>query len=214
MALKAVKVFILCVIVPALLALPAFAQDFGTLVANAATLNQQWVSQTDAALQATTLASVQSQAATAIASGKQVQALLNEALPLAPDNASRSRIQGLQAHVNAGLQDGQRAAQETSFDAARGDVNAMRGEAAEAFNELAPFATQQPTKTTPPTTATTLPQTGGVPIELPMLVGACVLVCGYVLRTWREASSEDQLLDRRVRPLTIAARRDTRTDSR
>lgn len=206
MVLKALKILVLCLVVPALLALPAFAQDFGTLVANAATLNQRWVSQADVALQATTLAGVQSQAASAVATGKQVQALLNEALPLAPDNASRSRIQGLLAHVNAGLQDGQRAAQETTLDVARGDVNAMRGEAAEALNELAPFASQQPT------TTTTLPQTGGVPIELPIVVGACMLVFGFVLRIWRETSVEDRLLDRRVRLVTIAARRASRAD--
>ncbi|HLH73131.1 MAG TPA: hypothetical protein VKX96_07590 [Chloroflexota bacterium] len=167
MVLKALKVVILCLVVPALLAMPVFAQSFSSLVAQAAVLNQQWVNQLDTALNATTLSGVQAGATTAIATGKQIQALLNEALPLAPDDASRSRISGLLAHVNAALQDGQQAVQATNFDTARGDVNAMHGEAAEALNEF-------------PTTM--LPQSGGVPLKLPLLVGAWALFFGYSMR--------------------------------
>ena len=158
----------------------AFAQDFGSLVASAASANQQWVTQIDTALSATSLAAIQSQAAVATATGEQVQTLLTQALAVAPNDAARSRVQGVLNHVTAAVNAGKAVVQATDVNTARSQVNAMRGEAVEAASELVPFASSvAPTPTGP---ATTLPKTGGFSF-ISLIVGALgILIAGLGFR--------------------------------
>ncbi len=184
---KALTVTVLGLLIQALMIGAAFAQDFSSLVAQATSANRTWVSQIDQALQATDLATLQSDAGTALATGQQVQTLLQAALPLAPDDASRSRVQAVLTHVNAAIQSGQRVAQARDFDTARSELNAERGEAQEALSELAPFAPQvAPTATTAhavsaPTPAA-LPITGGMPAGAIVLGGLATILAGVALR--------------------------------
>ncbi len=161
----------------------AFAQDFRSLVSQAAATNQTWVSQIDQALQATDLATLQAGAATALATGQRVQSLLQAALPLAPDDASRSRVQGVLAHVTAALQSGQQVAQARDFDTARSELNAERGEAQEALSELAPLFPPSPTAAPAATpTPAALPTTGGMPASAVILGGLATILAGFTLR--------------------------------
>ncbi|HEX5418213.1 MAG TPA: LPXTG cell wall anchor domain-containing protein [Chloroflexota bacterium] len=177
------------------------AQDFSSLIQQAATANQQWLTALDTAGQATDLATLKSDAATALALGKQTQSLLQQALPLAPDDAARSRVSGLLAHVNNAVTAGDRIANETTLSAAQSDLNAERAEANEAMSELKPFAqptaptqtapttsstTPSTTTTTSPTTTstapTTLPTTGGTPWTAVVALGLATMLAGAGLR--------------------------------
>ncbi len=159
----------------------AAGQDFASLVSQAGSLNQQWLNQIDTASKATDAASAQAESATAVATGKQVQALLQQALTIAPDDASRSRVQGLLGHVNAALQDVQGVSTANDLSTIQSALNAERGEVNEALNEIVPFAGTQPATTAsaaPSTTAAsapTLPATGGMPVGL-VLAGAALLI--------------------------------------
>jgi hypothetical protein len=148
MKLRKVMMTAALLVLPLLMAGTALAQDFGSLVSAASSANSQFVQQTDSALQATDLTTLQAGARTAVATGKQVQSDLQTALSIAPDDASRSRVQGVLTHITAAVSSGQSALQASDFSTARGAVDAMRGEAQEALTEVAPSA-GQPTTTSP-----------------------------------------------------------------
>ncbi len=149
----------------------ASAQDFNSLVASAAAANNLWVTQIATAAQSTTLAQLQAANTTALATGQREQSLLRSALAIAPDDASRSRVQGVLNHVTAAIMSAQQKSQATTLDVAQSFLNAERGEAVEAQSEIVPFA---------PTTQ--LPVTGGPPVEMPLLLGAVAILGGLVLR--------------------------------
>ena len=186
MARKLIAIAFLAVLIQALSIGAAFAQDFSSLVSQASTANQLWVNQIDQTLQATDIATLHARASTALATGQQVQSLLRAALPLAPDDASRSRVEALLTHVSAAVQAGQQAVAATDFDMARSQINAERGEAQEALNELAPFAPQATPTTTPsiatPVPAATLPVTGGLPVGPVVALGLLATLAGASLR--------------------------------
>jgi phage gp29-like protein len=187
MVRKLLTVAILGLLIQGLVIGSAFAQDFGSLISQATSANRLWVSQIDQALQATDLATLQARAATALTTGQQVQSLLQSALALAPDDASRSRVQAVLTHVAAAIQSGRQVAQATDFDTARSRLDAERGEAQEALNELAPFAPQvTPTPAVTPVTVTpvpaALPTTGGVPVGPVVLGGLATLLAGLGIR--------------------------------
>ncbi len=140
MTLRTLKITAVVLLFQALTIVPALAQDFNSLMSSAASTNQQFLDQTNRALEATDLATLQARTRTAVATGQQLESLLRAALAAAPDDASRSRAQGALTHITAAVQSGQAALQATDFGSARGFVDAMRGEAMEALSELAPFA--------------------------------------------------------------------------
>lgn len=187
MVRKLLTVAILGLLIQGLVIGSAFAQDFGSLISQATIANRLWVSQIDQALQATDLATLQTRAATAQTTGQQVQTLLQSALPLAPDDASRSRVQAVLTHVSAALQSGQQVAQATDFNTARSRLDAERGEAQEALNELAPLAPQvTPTPAVTPVTVTpvptALPTTGGIPVGPVVLGSLATILAGFGIR--------------------------------
>lgn len=161
MMLKTLKVTVIALLFQMLMVGPALAQDLDSLVASALSANRQLVAQTNLALEAEDLATLQARTAAAVATGQQVESLLRSALALAPDDASRSRIEGVLTHIRAAIQSGQTALEATEFDPARAAVDAMRGEAEEALVELAQFA-EQPVAPQAPAPAQ-LPEAGEVP---------------------------------------------------
>ncbi len=161
----------------------ALGQDFAGLVSAAATANRQWVDQITAVGQATNLTGLQSANAAALASGQRVQSLLQQALPLASDDASRSRLQGVLQHVTAAVAAACRAQAATTFDQARSALDAERGEAVEASSELAPFAQGLPSTTTSAAPVpTTLPRTGSISVALVGGIGLLGVLAGATLR--------------------------------
>ena len=182
MVRKLVTIAIVGLLLQVLMIGSAFAQDFDSLVSQANSANKLWVSQIDQALQATDLASLRAGASTALATGERVQSLLQTALSLAPDNASRSRVQALLTHVTAAVQAGRLATQASDFDVARSQVNAERGEAQEALNELAPFAGQATPAPVATVTPAALPVTGGMPLAPIVVGGVLAVLTGLTLR--------------------------------
>lgn len=185
--LKTLKMTAVVLLFQALMAVPVLAQDFDSLVSSAASATQQFVDQTNLALEATDLSTLQARTRTAVATGQQVESLLQSALSLAPDDASRSRVEGVLTHITAAIASGQDALQATDFDVARAAVDAMRGEAEEALAELAPFARVAPPAA--PRVPEQLPQAGdadSVPwtegSAAAALAGAAAILAGLGLR--------------------------------
>lgn len=181
-------------IVGALVGAPvAAAQDFDSVMAQAAATNQQYVDQVQSALSADDLATLKARARAAIATGDRLIALLETAESVAPDDAGRSRAEGLLDHVRAAQAAGDRALAADSLDEARSALDAMRGEAVEALSEILPFRAQvspslpQPTQPAP----TALPAAGGPfgATELAMagIVGLLLVSVGFGLRQARLA---------------------------
>src|SRR5262249_34468384 len=126
----------------------AQAQDFGSLVSQAVAANQQLVDHINAATRAPDLATLRADISLGVASARATQALLQEARAVAPDDAARSRAQGVLTHIAASLGAATQASRATTLGVARSRVDAARGEAVEALRELPPA---------------TLPATGGPP---------------------------------------------------
>ena len=186
---RMLKGLIVAFVLQALVIGAALAQDFASFVTQASQANQEWVDQIGLALEATDLDTLQARTATAVATGEQVESLLRAALPLAPDDASRSRVEGVLTHVVAALEAGRDALAATEFDMARSSVDAMRGEALEALLELAPFAAAQPVPTPGAVVATPMPQpvaelprAGDTPVAPVAMAGLLTILAGIGMR--------------------------------
>src|SRR5262249_44592097 len=81
----------------------ARAPDFGSLVSQAVAANRQLVDHSAAATRAPDLATLRADITLGVASARATRALLQEARALAPDDAARSRAQGVLAHIAASL---------------------------------------------------------------------------------------------------------------
>ena len=154
----------------------AQAQDFDSLVNQAVAANRQLVDHIAAATRAPDLAALRADITLGVTSAKATQSLLQEALAVAPDDAARSRAQGVLTHIAASLSSATQASQATTLDVARSRVDAARGEAVEALDELVPIDA-------PPT----LPATGGPPTGLLASFGLVALALGLRLRRARFA---------------------------
>jgi hypothetical protein len=154
--------------------------DFPTLVRSALAGNQQLVGQVRPALPTGDLGALKTQSGSALGTAEQVQSLLSQALVLAPDDASRSRVEGLVRHINGAVDPLRMAAQEPSVDGTLGRLNQARGEAEEALSEFVTFANQLPA---PQPEA--LPKTGGLGgLELAVVsaLGLALSLGGRALR--------------------------------
>jgi hypothetical protein len=175
---KALRVVGAVLAMQALVLSTAQAQDFDSLVNQAVAANRQLVDHISAATQAADLATLHADITLGVGSAKAAQALLQQALAVAPNDAARSRAQGVLTHITASLDSATQASRATTLDVARSQVDAARGEAVEALNELVPFAA-------PPAT---LPVTGGPPVGLLAGVGLVALTLGLGLRRARFTS--------------------------
>lgn len=109
--------------------------------------NEELVSQIGQGLPATDLSTLSDQAGTALSVGTDLEQQLSDLLPIAPDDAARSRISGVLTHIQASVGSLQLAQMETSVDSARARFDQARGEAQEALSELQPFVVSLPSVT-------------------------------------------------------------------
>jgi|GEM_PF-5413394 len=140
------------------------------------TTGEAALQQVDLAIKATDLAAAKAALGGAISSLEEQQSVLQNALTAATTDAERSRAQGLLNHVNAALASAQTGLQASDLSAAQSAANAARGEINEALNEIPaqPSVAQQ--------APTTLPKTGGFPIEVLWVAGLATLMTGAAMR--------------------------------
>jgi hypothetical protein len=132
-----------CLVVAPFSASAAHAQevtpDFATQMQTTLPSNEQLVGQIGAALPADDLIVISDEAGLTTGVGEDLVDQLTFALALAPDDASRSRIEGVLTHTQAALASLRLAQAGTTLDSARASLDAARGEAEEALSELRPF---------------------------------------------------------------------------
>jgi LPXTG-motif cell wall-anchored protein len=158
----------------------ADAQDLATLLNQAVAAGDEMIGFIQAGLATTDIAAARAQARLAMAAGDRWQALLGEALTLAPDDASRSRIEGVLVHVRDASRSANLAV--TGPDAeVMSRLDAARGEAEEAQAELRPFAPS----ISPIAPPAVLPRTGEISAWFLSAVGAALFAIGLGLRRLR-----------------------------
>lgn len=154
----------------------AFGATLTTEIQAALTATQQMVNTTLQAGQATNLATARSLAQSAVASGQTAVTHLQTALPLATDDATRSRISALITHLQAAIAAGNLAVSGPDAEV-KSRIDAMRGEAQETLNEFAPLG---------------LPSAGGpglVQLASMASLGSVTLLLGFGLRYVRSRIS-------------------------
>ncbi len=134
--LKTLKIAAVTLLLQLVMVFPAVAQTGVSGLAGAASTNQELLNQIDSALAATDLATLQARTRTVVATGQALETTLQGLVASAPDDATRSRAQGLLNHITAAVQSGQAVLSATSLDAARSSANAARGEINEALAEF------------------------------------------------------------------------------
>jgi hypothetical protein len=143
MQLKLVP-FVASVAAVAILGVPgAHAQevspDFAGQVQITLPSNEQLVGEITDSLLTDDQAVISDQTNLSVSTGQNLVQQLTSALSIAPDDVSRSRVEGVRTHVQAAADSLQMAQDETNLDAARGRLAQARGEAQEALDELQPF---------------------------------------------------------------------------
>ena len=101
--------------------------------------NEQLLSDIQNSLSSDDLGVVSSQTGTSVDAGEALVQQLTSALDLAPDDSSRSRIEGVLGHTQAAVESLRLAQSEATLDSARGRLDQARGEVQEALTELRPF---------------------------------------------------------------------------
>jgi hypothetical protein len=137
-----------CLLAGALSATTAHAQvdspDFPGQLQPTLPANEQLVAQIATALPADSMDAVTNQATSALGVGTDLAQQLSDLLAIAPDDATRSRVEGVLTHVSATVDSLRMAKMETSLDSARARFDQARGEAQEALDELQPFVVSLP----------------------------------------------------------------------
>ena len=145
--------------------------------------NEHLVQQIRIASPSSDLAVLDDQTAAARATGEELEQELALAIAGAPDDPSRSRLEGVLTHTQAALAALRQTSQETSLDAGRGRLSEALGEAQEGIDELRPFVEGlHPVLAASPAL---LPEAGsltGPELALVPALGAILLVTGLVLR--------------------------------
>jgi hypothetical protein len=106
--------------------------------------NQDLVAQIDQTEPAIDLATIMDQTQSTLNVGTDLEQQLTQLLTIAPDNAARSRIEGVLTHVQASVDSLRMVHTETTLDSARARLDQARGEAQEALTELRPFVVGLP----------------------------------------------------------------------
>lgn len=149
---------------------------FATLVQQGLSGNQDLSQQIKSALGPGDLMAVKTQSSTALGTANGVLSALDQALPMAPDDASRSRIEGLRGHIRATAAPLSQAAQANTPDEARARLDQARGEADESLAEFQPFAAAFVAQ---------LPKSGGlsdVVLSVVAAFGGSLTLAGALLR--------------------------------
>jgi hypothetical protein len=113
--------------------------DFANQIQPTLPTNELLVGQIQEALPTNDLGLISEQTALTLGVGEELQQELNLALSVAPDDAARSRLEGVLTHTTATLDSLRQAQMEATLDSARGRLEQARGEAQEALDELRPF---------------------------------------------------------------------------
>jgi hypothetical protein len=113
-----------------------------------------------------------------LGTGQQLEQQLSQALATAPDDAARSRVEGVLTHTQAALESLRLVGQEQTLDAARGRLEQARGEAQEGLDELRPFvlAVALPVEL-PAAGSVYVPEIAALPF-----IGVVLVIVGVVLR--------------------------------
>ncbi len=113
--------------------------------------NELLLDQIRMALPATEIDALTVQTSMSLGTAEDLQQQLNQALTLAPDDAARSRVEGVLTHTQAALDALRLAQAEDNLDSARGRLDQARGEAQEGLDELRPFVQGLPAEAAPAT---------------------------------------------------------------
>jgi hypothetical protein len=122
----------------------AQAGDFVAEIQPTLPANEQLLGQISDAIPSSDLDSVVAQTGLTLGVGEDLQNQLDTALALAPDDAARSRLEGVIAHTQAALDSLHMVKAADNLVVARGRLDQARGEAQEGLDELRPFVLQQP----------------------------------------------------------------------
>ena len=101
--------------------------------------NELLVEEIRAAIPSEDVATLTEHSALTFDIGENLVQQLTLALDRAPDDASRSRVEGVLVHMQAALESLRMVQSDTTLDSARGRLEQARGEAQEALDELRPF---------------------------------------------------------------------------
>ncbi|MBI2952992.1 MAG: hypothetical protein HYY30_01665 [Chloroflexi bacterium] len=182
--MKIVLTVALVLLLAAFLFIPvAEAQDIGTLLSQSVQVGEEMLQSILRGLQATDIATARAEAIAAVNAGERWLAILNAALALAPDDATRSTIEANIVHVREATTSANLAATGPDSEV-KSRLDAARGEANEALTELRPLAPE----VTPPT----LPRAGGAGsalLAITGIAGAGMLLLGMGLRRFTVARS-------------------------
>ena len=113
--------------------------DFAGQVQTTLPSNELLLGQIQDTLPTDNLAGISDLTDASVSTGESLVQQLTSAIALAPDDASRSRLEGVLAHSQAALNSLRLAQSETSLDSARGRLDQARGEVQESLTELQPF---------------------------------------------------------------------------
>ena len=144
--------------------------------------NELFLSNIRQALPSSDMDALAQQTAATLDIGEQLAQQLDQAIVLAPDDAARSRVEGVLTHTQAAVASLQLAQLETSTDAARGRLDQARGEAQEGLDELRPFVLGLATPVAMPQALPTAGSLYGPEIATLPLIGIMLIVVGAVLR--------------------------------
>jgi hypothetical protein len=115
------------------------APDFGGHIQPTLPTNELLLGQIREALPTNDLDLISKQTALTLGVGEELEQQLQLALAMAPDDAARSRIEGVLTHTQATLDSLRQAQMEATLDSVRGRLEQARGEAQEGLDELRPF---------------------------------------------------------------------------
>lgn len=135
----------------------AVGPDYPSLLGSALVSNAQLVGLIRSTPAEGALDALKIQSGAALGTAEEVQGLLSQALVLAPDDLSRSRVEGIVRHINAAVDPLRLATEETTVDATRGRLSQAGAEAEEALSAFASYAS-----TLPPPQSDVLPRSGGL----------------------------------------------------
>jgi hypothetical protein len=167
-----------CLLVASATAALAQGADFPGQISPTLATNEQLVQQIRQALPGTDLATLSQQTGLIFDLGHQLEQQLSEALATAPDDAARSRVQGVLTHTEAAVESLRLAGQETTLDATRGRLEQARGEAQESLSELQPFVVSVPQPAALPAAGSVYnPEAAALPF-----LGVLMMLLGFALR--------------------------------
>ena len=166
-------------------AAPSMAQapGFSDQVRMAVPTNEQLVQQIRTAMPMNELVILADQNELALVGAEQLEQQLADALAVAPDDAARSRLDGVLTHTRAALDALRLTTAEATVDSAHGRLDQALGEALEGLNELRPFAEAFPSSIEARPAA--LPTAGSLEsLDLRFLptLGLALVLAGLALR--------------------------------